>query len=79
MAQKLAAGLKNIKGINVTQSVDANSIFAVMPTSIIPILQEEHFFYVWNERTNEVRLMCSFDTTEEEINNFLKRIKSVTG
>jgi threonine aldolase len=79
MAQKLAAGLRNIPGINITQSVDANSIFAVMPASIIPTLQEEHFFYVWNERTNEVRLMCSFDTTEEEINNFLKRIKSVTG
>jgi threonine aldolase len=78
MAQKLAAGLKNITGINITQSVDANSIFAVMPASIIPILQEEHFFYVWNERTNEVRLMCSFDTTEDEINNFLKKIRSVT-
>ena len=78
MASLLKKGLSQIPGITITQSVDANSIFAIMPPSMIIALQEEHFFYVWNDRTNEVRLMCSFDTTEDEINKFIATAKKLT-
>jgi threonine aldolase len=62
MAKLLEAQLKE-SGVQLTQSVDANGIFALMTAEVIEELQKEHFFYVWNEKTNEVRLMCSFDTT----------------
>ena len=79
MAALLAAELRKIPRIHITQSVDANGIFAIFPPAIIPALQRHHFFYVWNERTSEVRLMCSFDTTEGDILDFLKNIREAMG
>jgi threonine aldolase len=78
MAQKLKKGLASIPQIKVTQSVDGNGVFALFPKQHIPELQKEIFFYVWNERTSEVRLMCSFDTKEEEIDRLVSRIKELT-
>lgn len=77
MAKKLEEGLRSIPQITVTQSVDGNGVFALFPKEIIDKLQQEIFFYVWNDRTNEVRLMCSFDTTEDEINRFIKKVKAL--
>lgn len=78
MARRLAEGLRNIPQVKITQAVDANGVFAILPKSITPELQKDIFFYVWNEQTNEVRLMCSFDTKEEEIDRFIKRINELT-
>lgn len=79
MAQKLAQGLRNIPHpqVKITQAVDANGVFAILPKAITPELQKEIFFYVWNEQTNEVRLMCSFDTKEEEIERFINKIREL--
>jgi threonine aldolase len=77
MATLLAEELRKISQIKITQSVDANGVFAIFPSSIIPALQEEQFFYVWTAKTSEVRLMCSFDTKEADIKSFVKRIKEL--
>ena len=77
MAKKLEAGLRTIPQIIITQSVDGNGVFAKFPKELIPKVQEEIFFYVWNDRTSECRLMCSFDTKEEEIDRFVKKIKEL--
>lgn len=76
MAKRLEAGLLNFPQIKITQSVDANGIFAIVPPSAIPILQQSGFFYVWNEVLSEVRLMCSWDTKEEDVDGFLKQVAS---
>ena len=77
MASLLALELGKIKEVRITQSVDANAVFALLPERIIPQLQEENFFYVWNDRTTEVRLMCAFDTTEEEVKNFAVKLRAL--
>lgn len=77
MAQLLKKLLQEIPGVTLTQSVDANGIFALLPPAIIPALQEVQYFYVWNEKTSEVRLMCAFDTTEDEVRNFANKLKSL--
>lgn len=76
MAKKLASELEKIPSVQITQPVQSNAVFAIIPPEYVPILQKKYFFYVWNEETSEVRLMCSFDTTEEEIENFVNLIKS---
>ena len=78
MAKLLSHELRQIPAVTLTQSVDANGVFAIMPPAIIPELQKENFFYVWNDRTSEVRLMCSFDTTENDVKNFVDRLKELT-
>ncbi|HEX6182756.1 MAG TPA: low specificity L-threonine aldolase [Pyrinomonadaceae bacterium] len=67
MAQTLASGLRGIPQVRLTQPVESNAVFAVMPPHAVTRVQERFFFYVWNEQTSEVRLMCSYDTTEEDV------------
>ena len=77
MAKLLESELLKIPSVKITQKVEANGVFAVLPAKIIPKLQKEYLFYVWNEHTSEVRLMCSFDTEKEDIDNFVKLLKSM--
>jgi threonine aldolase len=75
MAQKLYEAVKDVPGLKVTQKVESNAVFATLPAGIIPVLQERYFFYVWDEERSEVRWMCSFDTTEEDIEGFASLIR----
>ncbi len=75
MAQYLADKIKDIPEILITQEVETNAIFAVIPKEIIKPLQEEYFFYVWNEENSEVRWMTHFQTTKEDIDNFVETLK----
>jgi threonine aldolase len=77
LAKLLEKELKQIAAVTITQKIEGNGVFAIMPPEIIPELQKESPFYVWNEKLNEVRLMCSWDTTEEEIKNFVTLVKKL--
>jgi len=79
MAQKLYSAVKDIPGVKVTRKVESNAVFAIVPRDIIPQLQEAFFFYIWDEESSEVRWMCSFDTTEEDILTFSTLLGSLTG
>jgi len=70
MAQKLHNAVQDIPGVKVTRKVESNAVFATIPSEIVPELQEQFFFYVWDEDQSEVRWMCSFDTTEDDIDAF---------
>jgi threonine aldolase len=75
MAQLLADQLRQITHITLTQPVESNGVFAVIPPKFIPTLQKSYFFYVWNEEISEVRFMTSFDTTEEDIEKFVSLVR----
>lgn len=79
MAQILAEKVGNIPNVTITQKVEANGVFAIIPKEVIPTLQDEYFFYVWDEDKSEVRWMTSWDTTEEDITNFANRLKELAG
>ncbi len=70
MARLLEQKVKNLPGITITQKVESNGLFAIIPRELIEPLQNEYFFYVWDDTRSEVRWMTSFDTTEEDITNF---------
>jgi len=77
MARKLYAAVKDISGVEVTRQVESNAVFARIPSHIVPALQDEFFFYVWDEEVSEVRWMCSFDTTEADIEAFISLLRSM--
>ena len=77
MALKLIDAVKDIPEVKITQKVEANGIFAIIPKPVIPKLQVEFFFYVWNEERGEVRWMTSFDTTDDDIENFVRVLKKL--
>jgi threonine aldolase len=77
MAKLLETEVKKITAIQLTQEVEANGVFAIVPSEIIPKLQEKYFFYMWDESRSEVRWMTSFDTHEDDIYAFAALIKSL--
>lgn len=77
MAQLLYNGLKDMAGVKVVYPVQANGVFVQMPRDVWHDLLNEYFFYDWDEAENVVRFMCSFDTTEQDIANFIAAIKRV--
>jgi threonine aldolase len=77
MAKLLESELRTVNSVKITKPVEANGVFAIFPEHMLAPLQEESFFYVWNDQTREVRLMCAFDTTEEEILRFGKRLREL--
>lgn len=77
MARYLRERISEVKEVRVTQEVEANALFVIFPEEKREIIRSNYFFYDWNESIGEVRLMCSFDTTKEHIDEFINYIKSV--
>jgi threonine aldolase len=71
MAQRLAAGVRAVSGVEISYPVQANAVFARLPHEVTERLLKRYRFYYWNEAAGEVRWMCSFDTTEEDVDGFL--------
>jgi threonine aldolase len=80
MAARLAAAVQDIEGVELTHPVDANGVFARLPASATDRLMAElpgdHPFYVWDAETGEVRWMCSWDTTPEDVDGFAAALRS---
>jgi threonine aldolase len=75
MARRLRDGLLEIPGVTITQPVEANAVFAILPKEIIEAVRAQHRFYDWDRTTGEVRLMCSFDTTAEHVDALLASVR----
>ena len=75
MASLLAARLQQIAEVRITQKVESNGIFLIIPVEIAKRLQQHYFFYSWNEKISEYRLMTSWDTQEEDIEGFIALLK----
>ena len=76
MAKKWHDGLKEFSFVEFTQKAESNQLFLTMPRLIIDVMLQYYFFYFWNEGNNEVRLVTSFDTTDEDIDTFLSILRS---
>ena len=76
MAARLADAVGSIDGVSITQRVEANAVFAVVPPEVTAELQKRWHFYVWNEATGEVRWMCSWDTTPEDVDEFAADLRA---
>ena len=77
MAQQLYASVKGLPGVRVVYPVEANSVFVQLERSVWKRLQREYFFYDWNEEEDVVRWMCSFDTTQEDIDQFVACLRRI--
>ncbi|WP_374205542.1 threonine aldolase family protein [Streptomyces sioyaensis] len=75
MAQRLAAGVREIDGVEICYPVQANAVFARLPHDVSERLQKRYRFYFWDEQTGQVRWMCAFDTTEADVDGFLAALR----
>lgn len=75
--QLLAAEVSKLPDVSIVRPVDANAVFAIIPEKAIAPLQELYPFYVWDEKTLELRWMCSFDTQPEDVFGFIGSLKRI--
>src|SRR6202000_1374189 len=79
MAARVGARLGNIEGVTITQRVQANGVFAIMPLQAADAVRARWPFYTWDETKREERLMCSWDTTAEEVDAFAAALAEACG
>ena len=74
MATRLAEGIAGIAGVTLAYPVEANGVFATLPSDVSEALQQHFPFYVWDEATGVVRWMASFDTSAEDVDALVARV-----
>jgi len=77
MAQLLKREVSKIPQLKIIYTVEANGVFVQIPRSAIAKLQKRYFFYVWDEERSIVRWMCSWDTTEADVKQFVEFVSQV--
>jgi threonine aldolase len=77
MAARLHAAVRDVPGLTVTQPCQVNAVFATVPEWSIPLLQKASHFYEWDQARHEVRWMCSWDTTERDVDAFATVVREV--
>lgn len=76
MARLLRDGVSAIQGVTLTQATESNGVFALVPQGAAEKVRESFRFYDWDQARGEVRWMCSWDTTEEDVEALLAAIRS---
>ncbi len=67
MARRLGDAVAATPGARLAYPVEANAVFAALPATAIQRLHERYHFYVWDEEAGVVRLMCSWQTTPDDV------------
>jgi threonine aldolase len=82
MARRLADAVADIPSVSISREPQVNSVFARVPAAHVAAMQEVSAFYVWDpsntgDGTHEVRWMCSWDTTEADVDDFATGIRRI--
>ena len=74
MAARLAERLADLPDVRITQAVQANAVFAILPRRAADEVRAVWPFYDWDGRTGEARLMCAWDTSERDVDAFAQAL-----
>ncbi len=77
MARRLADGLREIPGVEISRPASTNAVFARLPAAWIEPLRKTAPFYVWDPKTGEVRLMAAWDTRPADVDAFVAAARSL--
>ena len=75
MAQRLEAGLRGIAGVTITQPVEANAVFALLPPAVTAALQQRFHFYVWNETTGRSAPDGELGDVREDVDEMIGAVR----
>lgn len=77
MAARLASSVAAVPGVTVVAPPAVNAVFATLPRDAIAPLRDWSFFWVWDHADDLVRWMCSFDTTEADVDRFTEGLAQI--
>ena len=72
LEERVASGV--VSGLGFSAPTEANAVFALLTNAVADRIREKFRFYDWDRAKGEVRWMCSFDTTEDDISRFVDAI-----
>jgi threonine aldolase len=75
MARRLGDAVVATPGAGLAHPVQANAVFAALPAAAIERLHEQYHFYVWDEEAGVVRLMCSWQTSPEDVDELAAALR----
>ncbi len=76
MARRLEAGLQGVPGITISYPVQSNAVFAKIPAPAAAAARERGWkFYTNVGGWDQSRLMCSWDTTPEDVDAFTRDLR----
>lgn len=78
MAGRLRVAVDDVPGVHFPLPVQSNGLFPVVSESAIAPLQEVARFYVWDEAIHQVRWMCAWDTTADDVDTFAAAVRATT-
>jgi threonine aldolase len=76
MAKKLEAGLREIPSAQIVFPCETNAVFARLPEPAIAALREQGWQFYTHVSPGDCRLMCSWDTSESDVENFLADLEN---
>ncbi|MDB6121008.1 MAG: threonine aldolase, partial [Pedosphaera sp.] len=77
MAERLAAKLGEVPGVAISFACQTNGVFARMPQAVIQALYARGWKFYTHVSPDDCRLMCSWDTTEADVDAFAADVKSL--
>ena len=77
MAARLAAGLQEIPGVEMLCRREANAVFVRLPSGLAQMLRERGWKFYTFIGAGGARLMCSWDTTEGDVDALLSDIREL--
>ena len=77
MAARLYVATSTIPGVKFDHAPQVNSLFPVLPTSVIQPLREWCFFWDWDVSRDQVRWMTAWDTTQDDVDRFVAGVRQI--
>ena len=79
MAARLRAGVEGLPGVSFAYPTQSNGVFARLPEGVADLVRDAFFFYDWDAPAGEVRWMCTWDTTEADVDALADAVREAVG
>jgi threonine aldolase len=79
MAARLRGALEGVPGLSFSHPTEANALFAELDPAAADRVRERYRFYDWDRAKHQVRWMCAFDTTEDDVDDFARTVREALG
>jgi threonine aldolase len=78
MAELLESKLRDVPGVRILYPRQANAVFVQMPAQVIDALLKRGWFFYSDVGPHGARLMCSWDSTEEDVLGFVSDVRDLS-
>jgi threonine aldolase len=75
MAKYMAEELQKIENVKLAFPCETNQLFVEMPLEWCKNLESKGYCYIIDEKQPLIRLVCSYDTTKEDVHELIANIK----